>query len=195
MKWGLDVSYNQISDISPVQNLTDLTWIFLSHNLLDDDDLQALYNLDKLQTYTVEGYSDEESYFDLRGNGNLSREAIVALANELPYISYEEILWDGKSDAGEFNMLKAGHKLYRNFPNPFNPETIIRFQLKNEAWVKLEVFDISGRRTAVLIDDDQMSPGIHEKLWNGGNQPSGTYFYKLTINDSFSLKRKMLLLK
>jgi subtilisin family serine protease len=84
-------------------------------------------------------------------------------------------------------------ELSQNYPNPFNARTMIRFNLPAQGKVKLETFDILGRKIAVLIDSE-LEAGPHVVTWDCSNIPSGIYFYKLTSGDK-SVSRKMTLLK
>ncbi|HEX6941277.1 MAG TPA: FlgD immunoglobulin-like domain containing protein, partial [Gemmatimonadaceae bacterium] len=88
--------------------------------------------------------------------------------------------------------------LHQNVPNPFNPQTTIRYDLPAPAHVTLTIFDSSGRRIRTLVDDNQ-APGSREAIWTGrddGNQPvsSGVYFYVLEAGKQ-RLTRKLVLLK
>jgi hypothetical protein len=62
----------------------------------------------------------------------------------------------------------------RSFPNPFNPAATIRYELPAAAPVRLEIFDLMGRRLATLVDG-RVSAGWHEIAWSGENVPSGVY--------------------
>ena len=90
--------------------------------------------------------------------------------------------------------------LYQNYPNPFNPVTNIKFDLPNASGIKLAVFDILGQEVEVLINE-YLKPGTYNFDWDATNYPSGTYFYKLTYNNSdvsghiYSETKKMILLK
>ena len=86
----------------------------------------------------------------------------------------------------------------RNYPNPFNPETIIQFTMPQSDRVSIKVYDIQGRLVATLLDEYR-EKGAHTIRWNGktnnGQQAaSGTYFYQVRFKDQV-ITRKMLLLK
>ncbi len=89
------------------------------------------------------------------------------------------------------------YMLEQNYPNPFNPSTIIRYQLPANSAVKLEVFDMVGRRVASLVNAEQTA-GRYEVNFNATNLASGVYFYRLQANSpqgSYTKIMKMLLVK
>lgn len=87
--------------------------------------------------------------------------------------------------------------LYDNFPNPFNPVTRIKFDIpagiNSGSMVKLVVYDITGRETAILVNES-LSPGRYEASWNASEFSSGIYIYRLEAGDFVSIK-KMVLVK
>ena len=94
-------------------------------------------------------------------------------------------------------LLPASFTMEQNFPNPFNPETTIRYSLEHPAEVNLTIFNILGQQVAELTAGYQTA-GDHEVSWNasanGGAVASGVYFYRLTVGES-SVTKKMTLLK
>jgi len=90
------------------------------------------------------------------------------------------------------------HQLMRNYPNPFNPQTQIRFTLSKRALVALEIFDVSGRLIYTLVQE-YLQSGEHSFVWSGTNESgesvgSGIYFYRLK-SQSFSKTQKMVLVR
>lgn len=83
--------------------------------------------------------------------------------------------------------------LYQNFPNPFNPTTVISYQLPTTGFVSLNVYDILGRKVRILVSERQNS-GRHSVTLDGGTLGSGVYFYQLSVG-SHVLTRKFILLK
>ena len=74
-------------------------------------------------------------------------------------------------------------RLEGNYPNPFNPQTNIAYSTPREGRVELDIYDVSGRRIAALVDGVQ-GPGRHFVLWNGRSEngeemASGVYFVRL----------------
>jgi hypothetical protein len=80
-----------------------------------------------------------------------------------------------------------------NYPNPFNPTTVIAYTLPTSARVKLEVYNVVGQRVALLVDGEQ-GAGNHTAMWDASAVSSGVYFYRLSTSD-FTETRKMMLLK
>ena len=95
-------------------------------------------------------------------------------------------------------MLPNEIELLQNYPNPFNPETAISFALPQAGLVKLEVFDLMGRRIATVLDGQQ-DAGFHRAVWKGTNSygvavASGIYFYRLQAG-SRQITKKMILMR
>jgi agmatine/peptidylarginine deiminase len=89
--------------------------------------------------------------------------------------------------------------LAQNYPNPFNPTTTITYTLPSQSQVRLELFDVLGRKIATLLDEKQMS-GTHVYCLNAAQHAlsSGVYFYRLeasTSGERFMQTKKMMLLK
>jgi len=94
--------------------------------------------------------------------------------------------------------LPASFSLSQNYPNPFNPDTKIDFALPSPQIVRLEIFDILGRKIKTLIDK-RLDAGYHSIQWNGTADDddqilSGIYFYRLSAGDHIE-SRKMILMK
>ncbi len=88
--------------------------------------------------------------------------------------------------------------LYPNSPNPFNPETNIRFSLAKPSRVKLGIYNMKGQKVATLVDD-MLSSGLHHRVWKGTDDggrsvSSGVYFYRLET-ENFNRTMKMVLVK
>jgi hypothetical protein len=93
----------------------------------------------------------------------------------------------------EAPTLARGLHLAQNFPNPFNPETTIPFELDVSQEIDLTVFDITGSQVARLISD-RLAAGSHIVTWNGSSLAAGTYFCRLK-GETGTMVRRMLLLK
>jgi len=84
-------------------------------------------------------------------------------------------------------------KLLNNYPNPFNPTTVIKYQLKEPAYVSLRVYDVLGKEVAELVNE-RKSAGYYSVNFDGSKLPSGLYIYRLQANNYVESK-KMLLTK
>lgn len=86
------------------------------------------------------------------------------------------------------------YRLHAAYPNPFNPETRITYDVRDVGRVTLCVFDILGREVARLVDREQ-ARGRYNVTFNARDLPSGLYFYRIDIGGQFTSTQKMLLLK
>jgi len=96
-------------------------------------------------------------------------------------------------------ILPTANQLHQNFPNPFNPETTISFDLKEGAVVDLSVYDMAGQHVRTLATGQALSVGSYSYLWDGLNDSgvkvgTGVYLYHLKSGEFTSVK-KMALLK
>ncbi len=85
------------------------------------------------------------------------------------------------------------YALAQNYPNPFNPTTIILYDLPSASSVRLEVFDLLGRKVATLVNSRQPA-GTHTYTLRANALSSGIYFYRLQAGD-YVKTRKMMLVK
>jgi hypothetical protein len=87
----------------------------------------------------------------------------------------------------------TGFWLSQNYPNPWNPQTTIRYGLPAAETVTLIVYDAAGREVAVLVDEQQHA-GEHEVVFNGEGIASGVYYYSLRAG-SYTETRKLVLVR
>lgn len=117
------------------------------------------------------------------------------------YSIYEFEVYNDSTDTNVSDGTKtipSEFHLYNNFPNPFNPETNIRFDVAKEGNVKLIVFNTLGQQICILADQNYTA-GTYQLLWNGKDffgkvVPTGIYFYRL-ISGTNSETKKMIFLK
>jgi predicted acyl esterase len=85
-------------------------------------------------------------------------------------------------------------KLNQNFPNPFNPSTVIEFSIPANEFVSLKIYDVSGRKIATLINE-QKAPGKYSVNFNADafKLASGIYYYKLSAGQLASVKKLILI--
>ncbi len=90
-------------------------------------------------------------------------------------------------------VVPSVYSLGQNFPNPFNPSTVIRYQLPVISNVVIKIYDVMGREVETLVNE-RLQAGTYETSFDGSGLNSGVYFYRLTA-DGFSETRRMMLLK
>ena len=103
-----------------------------------------------------------------------------------------------RSEAGEVKVRASAMSLGQNFPNPFNPITLIEYVLPSDGEVSLAVYDGRGRRVRTLVEGRQ-ADGRKRVEWDGRDDSgrevaSGVYFYRLET-PAGTLSRKMTLLR
>jgi len=85
------------------------------------------------------------------------------------------------------------YRLLGNIPNPFNPSTVIKFEIPEAGLITLEVFDVIGR-SVDIVTKKFYSAGVYEIKWNATGKSGGVYFYRLS-SMKFSETKTMILLK
>jgi hypothetical protein len=91
----------------------------------------------------------------------------------------------GQPVAAEFRLDGA-------YPNPFNSSTVIRFAIRNDAQVRLSVYDVLGRHVADLVNAS-LTAGPHEAVWNASGLPSGIYLLRLRTENDLAVQKAVLL--
>ncbi|NOX37050.1 MAG: choice-of-anchor D domain-containing protein [Calditrichaeota bacterium] len=99
---------------------------------------------------------------------------------------------------GEIDILPRELTLYQNFPNPFNPETVIKFALPGDEQVSVIVYNLLGQKVRTLIANQRLSRGYHTVLWKGDNdhnipQASGIYLLVLKAGNRIKTRKMMLI--
>lgn len=94
---------------------------------------------------------------------------------------------------GERGYSPYSFTLFQNYPNPFNPRTQIRFELPQQTYAELRVYDMLGRKVETLIADE-LPAGIHTVQFDATALSSGMYVYRLTTPE-YAKSKRMILLK
>jgi hypothetical protein len=102
-----------------------------------------------------------------------------------------------RSESIALDALATAPRLLGAYPNPFNPQTTLRFTLGAPARVRLVVHDVTGRRVRVIADES-FAAGVHERIWDGrddgGNElASGIYLLRLNTAAGGQAQRLVLL--
>ena len=82
--------------------------------------------------------------------------------------------------------------LFNNYPNPFNPTTNISYQLPNPGKVELSIYNMLGELVEKLVNEYQEA-GFHKVVWDASGIGSGVYFYRLSIGNSSSVRKAIIL--
>jgi len=139
---------------------------------------------------SYEAYHQSDDTLD-KVEGELGIEIVKAMAVALADVA-------GASDSSTPAPTLRSTRLLQNEPNPFNPNTLIQFELATAGNVRLEIFDLAGRRVQTLVDEARPA-GPQSVRWDGRDaagqtMASGSYFYRLTA-DGRQLSKRMTLLK
>jgi hypothetical protein len=126
-----------------------------------------------------------------------AKDAKWLMFDELEF-KIDSLIKTGVREIGDGETVPERFVLLQNYPNPFNPVTNIEFVIPEPARVKLEIYNILGKKIITLVDK-KLSAGYKIVEWDGkdsqGNEVStGIYFYKLKAGD-FTQTKKMVLLK
>jgi hypothetical protein len=92
----------------------------------------------------------------------------------------------------EISSVPLLFELSQNFPNPFNPSTVISYQIAEDGFVSLKIFDLLGNEVADLVSSEQ-TKGNYSVRWDADGISSGVYFYNLKTSGYNSSKKLMLL--
>jgi len=151
---------------------------------------------------------EDLTMYYIDAEGNLVSEGItdVTLNTEVnkiigTVVHFSDIALAQTTDiptAIEGNPLPSGYRLSQNFPNPFNPETTISFELPVQSHVTISIYSISGQHIKTLTDEMKPS-GNYSVTWDGTDENgirinSGLYIYQIKAG-SFNQSKKLMLMK
>lgn len=118
------------------------------------------------------------------------------------YYRLKQIDFDGSFEYLNIVLVDVGlpkqFVLSQNHPNPFNPATVIKFQLPVDANVRIDLYNSIGQKVSELLNSD-LSGGVHEVTFEGSNLSSGIYYYTMNAigkdGKNFTATKKMILMK
>ncbi|MEO8664898.1 MAG: T9SS type A sorting domain-containing protein [Ignavibacteria bacterium] len=118
-------------------------------------------------------------------------DSVVVLAMVNPMV--ETARWTTTSSINQISsVIPEKYSLYNNYPNPFNPVTLIKFDVAKNQLVTLKIYNLLGEEVAVLIDQN-MTPGRYTVDFNASPYSSGIYFYHLETQGFADTKRMVLI--
>ncbi|MCB9473198.1 MAG: tandem-95 repeat protein [Candidatus Delongbacteria bacterium] len=163
-------------------DLLTLSW-YLDGELILEDTLQAGAD-------TTECLGATEGLAELLAPGILHLELSDGSITLNP--DGQDTSWEILSTSID-EVLPQDWALDANWPNPFNPSTMLPFSLPRDAWMRLSVYNLQGQRVAVL-HEGPMAAGQHQLEWQAGSLASGMYLAMLE-SDGIRLVRKMTLVR
>ncbi len=108
------------------------------------------------------------------------------------YVSLMQLYNELTAIDNPFVQIAGKFELAQNYPNPFNPATTISYTLPQQEFVKLIVYDITGRVISTLINEHQTA-GEHKIKWNANSISTGIYFYRIQAGEMDQVKKMILL--
>ncbi len=182
-------------------SLTGFTkWIRLEH---EDMDAMIVGNFDVSFANASFTFSKTGTWFDFVSGSSLEVDDVVQEFNLAPgefriYTSEpvvpaeEGVFYEtGKNSFGE---LPSEFSLEPNFPNPFNPSTNLRYEVPVESHVRIDVYDVLGRKVSELVNEEMHGRGTFTVTFDGAQLSSGVYIARL-ISGNTTLIQKMTLIK
>jgi hypothetical protein len=125
--------------------------------------------------YPLSSYTKEVNYLIVSGTNMMKPSTAASTTEALPF----------------------EYKIIGSYPNPFNPETAIRYSLGGESDVDVEIFDINGTRVLNGKETGKQA-GIYNYKWNASTNASGVYFVRITAKGTkglYKLTTKLILVK
>jgi len=184
---NLNLSYNQLTGEIPIEigNLTNLTHLVLNDNQLTGEISESICDL----------------------NINWGYDSVFGISNNQFCPPYPYCIEDymGEQDTANCEQVSIidenfpnKYNLYDAYPNPFNPATTIQYELYNNSFIKLNIYDVMGCniKSLVNIEKDAGHYSIQWDATNNNGEPvsAGMYFYSINA-DGFRQTKKMVLLK
>jgi len=207
----LSLGYNQLTGeiASEICNLTNLTHLRINGNALTGSIPQEIGNLSNLTKLSLNENQltgeIPESICDLNVTWNNNNDFNIS-NNQLcpPYPScVEEYVGEqDTTNCGQVSIidetLPIAYNLYNAYPNPFNPVTILRYNLPKDGLVNITIHDMMGRIVRTL-ENSKQAAGLKSIQWNATNDlghpvSAGPYLYTIT-SGYFKQTKKMVLLK
>ena len=146
-------------------------------------------------------FSDEGDSLGSRNEGltNLNIQALTLDNNGYVYTGTENGVWRRplseitSVEEQEIDEIPTEFLLSQNFPNPFNPNTKIKYSVPTSSQVTIKIFNTLGEELETLVNEEK-SAGSYEIIWTSKQLPSGVYLYQLKAGNYINTK-KMILLK
>ena len=149
------------------------------------------------ETSIVVFYEDfNEDLVDLGGDNSVLKWNVAAIAGSDTVLSDNGprfVLVDGTSLSVDEEFIPTEFALHQNYPNPFNPVTTIQFDIPEAGEVRLDVYNILGKKVATLVQG-RHEIGGYTVGWDAAGIASGIYYYRIS-SAKFTSTKKMILMK
>lgn len=124
----------------------------------------------------------------------LSSSSTASMSSKIKIVPTEDMppLPPDGSASNSKPAIPSKYELDQNYPNPFNPVTNFTFQLPQESYVILKVFNVLGNEVASMVNE-RKEAGLHTVQWDAGKLASGVYFYRLQAGNYVNIKKLVLL--
>lgn len=173
----------ELADVYQFELYSDSAMTELEHFEFHVDDIILHHELNEDRS---------DYYWRVCGAALIQREqgGAIRLLSDYSDVSVFSI---SRETAAENEEIPLSFALNTNYPNPFNPSTVIGYQLPVDSDVRLEVFDLLGRRVDVLVSGFKPA-GMHQVIFDGSRLAGGVYMYRLRAG-SFQQTNRMMLIK
>jgi len=187
--------------------LISVSWEFQWNEewLVSDRDIFTYFPTGKIQTRTTQFWNIDDGLWADDRQHQYSYDAQDRPVQRVDLFMDSDETWvqEGRNTwtyapVSIDDVLQPGvFTLSQNFPNPFNPETVIRFFLEEQAKGHLVIYDVLGREVVALLDEE-ITAGQHEICWHGQDMyqrpvESGLYLARLTVHGQTRSIKMMLL--
>lgn len=174
----------RIDSISDIIIFGETTKIMFMRYYATNDSTDTLGILARYYDQLIKGFG-----FYFRGGAELDAQIYLhgCVIDGILYGDTTVVSVEKMKEINPFNF-----ELQQNFPNPFNPQTKIKFYIPERTFVKLKVFDLLGNEVESLVNEEK-DIGYHEIDFDGSGLPSGVYFYTLQTSEFIQTKKMVLL--
>jgi hypothetical protein len=186
IKWG---TATEINNYGYFVHRSDTSFVWEELDFMEK--LGASYNYTPLDyVYIDTTITKNGNYFyrlkqmDVDGNFELTHDTVKVIVDYITSINEENQTKDSTPENFE---------LFQNYPNPFNPETNIPFTMREQDFVSLKLYAISGEEVETVFSGIVTS-GTHLIKFKPKNLSSGTYIYKFSVHNK-SVSKKMIFIK
>ena len=171
----LTVNFTDLSQNEP----TNFYWDFNNDGIFDSNEQNPTYTYEDAGVYRVYLYESKDGYYP---DAEIKNDYILV----------------NPTNVNDNELQITDYKL-SNYPNPFNPETTISFNLTQKKPAKIEIYNLKGQKVKELMINDEKL-GINKITWNGKDDSgkavgSGVYFYGLNVNGKVGAVKKCVLMK